>query len=220
MDVPGLLFQLLFRSVVLLLPLCVAWLAFRRLSLSRTTNAWLYAVTGILAAFTATGLVPWAIGLQQANPIFFLLAAVCPAIWFGVVVLCAPSREADYTLKPGEALAFLHRASPASDGAEDDLSGGDRTPRQADGGPVYDMPLLLQNPQLAEEQTPLFRHQEPPPRAAPAAPLPPAPPGRGVMAIARDMRGHPTSDRRRPKLLAPPAPGSDELPFLRPPRPS
>jgi len=67
MELLGLLYQIVIRSFFLMLPLGVAFLAFRRLSLSQTSNAWLYAVAGLFAAFTAAGLLPWAMAISGAS---------------------------------------------------------------------------------------------------------------------------------------------------------
>ena len=63
MDVLSPLFHMVLRSLVVLFPLTVGWLAFRRLALSKSANAWIYAVICLFAAVTAAGVLPWTLGL-------------------------------------------------------------------------------------------------------------------------------------------------------------
>lgn len=185
MDVLSPLLEYLLRSALVLLPLTVGWLAFRRLALSKSGNAWIYAVTCLLAAVTTAGTLPWALGLTSANWIFVALALFSPALWFGVVVLCDLTRRRSYGPDPvtGTILGLM----PA------------RTPE----------PLVLESP---VEETPVFRHSRPQP-TIPMASSKPAPTTRSLTAIAREIRGGRTSERRRPKLLPKPEGGGD-YPFL------
>lgn len=84
------------RALILLVPLAVAWLAIRRLVRSETTNAWIYAATGLLTAFTATGLAPWAFGVGEASWYFFPLAALSAPLWVAVVMICDLDRRPAY----------------------------------------------------------------------------------------------------------------------------
>lgn len=188
MDVLSPLLELLLRSALVLLPLSVGWLAFRRLALSKSGNAWIYAVTCLLASVTVAGTLPWALGITSVSWIFLALALFCPALWFGVVVLCDLNRRREYGPDPMvDALMSL------------------RPPRKAP-------PLVLEHP-VEEENVPVFRHSRPPPAPIPMARSKPNPTSRTIMSIAREIRGNRTSDSRRPKLL--PSPEGRELPFLR-----
>jgi hypothetical protein len=187
MDVLSPLFEFILRSALVLLPSTVGWLAFRRLALSKSANAWIYAVTCLLSAVTAAGTLPWALGLTEANWIFLALALFSPAVWFGVVVLCDLSRRRGYGADP--VIASILSLVPMK----------------------TQEPLILENP--VEEDVPVFRHSKPQP-TIPMKTSKPAPTTRTLMTIAREIRGGRTSDRRRPKLLPPPSGGGD-YPFLR-----
>lgn len=197
MDVLGPLFQLLFRSLVTLIPLTVGWLAFRRLALSRTGNAWIYAATCLFATVTTAGLLPWTLGLARVGWLFLVLAAFCPAIWIGVIGVCDMSRRKDhYGPDPLMDKVLKFKARPQR------------------------KPLVLENPDWPGTPMPIFRHSRPDtghnalekasptPRLTDKKPTP-----RTLMTIAREMRGNNTSDARRPKLLPPPELAS--LPFIR-----
>ena len=186
MDVLSPLIELLVRSVVVLLPLTVGWLAFRRLAMSKSGNAWIYAVTCLLAAVTVAGTLPWALGLTASNWVFVALSLFCPLVWFGVVLLCDTARRGEYG------------PDPIVDGLR-----GTRKPKKP-------APLVLDSP--IEEPRPVFRHSRPQPNI-PMATSKPAPTTRTLMTIAREIRGGQTSDRRRPKLLPPPK--KREMPFIR-----
>ena len=191
MDILSLLISILFRSLVVVLPLTTGWLALRRLMLSHSANAWYYAATCLFAAATVAGLLPWALGITQVGWLFFVLAAFCPAVWIGVVILCDGSRATAYQ------------------------SGGN-----ADSGPVFrprkpSPPLVLENPDWPGAPIPVFRHKGlAGTQAAVAAGSKPKAnrPGRTLLTVARDMRTNTTSDARRPRRL--PAPDIYELPFL------
>lgn len=185
MDVLSPLTELLLRSCLVLLPLTIGWLAFRRLALSKSGNAWIYAVTCLLAAVTVAGTLPWALRIADANWIFIALAMLCPALWLGVVLLCDTSRRMDYGPDPVADPLLSFRAA--------------RKPGL----------LILESP--LEEAQPVFRHSKPH-FNLPMAASKPSPTTRSLMNIARDIRGGKTSERRRPKLLPPP--DGDKLPFL------
>lgn len=175
MDVLSPLFLLLFRSLVVMLPLTVGWLAFRRLARSESRNAWLYAVTCLLSAATTAGLVPWALGISRVNGLFLVLAVFSPAIWVAVVTLCDVARRSrpyDPDIIVDAVLKFRSQQKPT--------------------------PLVLENPDWPGTPMPVFRHSAP---ANTDAPLPAV---RSVLSVAREMRGNRTSDARRPRLLPPP----------------
>ncbi len=187
MDVLSPLLHLVLRSLVVLFPLTVGWLAFRRLALSKTANAWIYAVICLLAAVTAAGVLPWTLGLTPINWPLIALAMACPAIWVGVILFCDISRVQRYGVDPLLALARSAAQKP-SEKAE---------------------PLVLQPSHAVQ---PVFRHTaKPSPRAT--QPKPTRSTGtQTILKLARDIRGNPTSDRHRRKLLPPPE--KAELPFL------
>lgn len=205
MDTLALITQLLVRSALLLLPVGVAMLAFRRLALSESANAWLYAGMAMIACVTAAGLAPWAVGGAPGYWIFFLLAPLCPALWLGVVILCDLDRNHDYD-----------RAEP--------------TPRHAPKA----RPLVLENPEWPGAPVPVFRHsglngqkkrEQAPlfvPRSRTSGSNIQPHGGQTVLDIARAMRGNVSSQHRR-KPLALPAPNgerrvenAENLPFLKP----
>lgn len=194
MDALTLLLQLFFRSFVILLPVVVGWLAFRRLALSKTSNAWIYAVTCLFAAVITAGLLPWAVGLAASNWIFFVLAAFCPAIWFGVTTICDFSGQGKYEPEIAEFSSVLFKASR-------------KKPK----------PLLLSDP-LSDLTVPLFSHSAPANTDAPSllpvvTETPKAMGEKSVLEVAREMRRNKSSDERRIKLL--PAPSMDELAFVK-----
>ena len=125
-----LLFDLIVRAAVLSMPIAVGVLAFRRLLLSRTANAWVYALAVGYAAFSTMGLMPWAVGLEPVSASFIVLAMVCPPLWIAIVLVCGMGRQAPYKI-------------------EDDAF-HDHSPAPLD-------PLLLTNP-VVPEPVPVFRH--------------------------------------------------------------
>ena len=198
---PGLMIALVIKTYIMVLPTTVAFLAFRRLALSGSANAWLYAATGVFALLTTLGLLPWGLGLGSSHPVFFVFAAMAPAIWYGVVVLCNSTRTMAYDSDLER--TFVHIASIVREAAR---------PR----------PLLLEEPSWPDAREPVFRHSG---QAAPAEHAAPGPvarkvsePTRSVIDIARSMRGNASSEGRRIKLLPPPrVANADSLPFLRQP---
>lgn len=197
MDVVGLLLSLIFKSILVMLPMTVAWLAFRRLFLSNSANAWLYAVCGLFGTITAAGLLPWALSITGTSWLFFVLAAFSPALWLGVVLICDAKRVARYAVDdtPPPAPTFQSWRKRARDAAA---------------------PLVLENPDWPGTPMPIFRHSRP------ANDHIPDPTGRAeatkrsLMSIAREMRGNETSEARRPKLLPPPMEKEvRQLPFLK-----
>lgn len=205
MDALTLVFQLLLRSAILLLPVAVAMLAFRRLAMSESANAWLYAGMAMIACITAAGLAPWAVGSATGHWIFFLLAPLCPALWLGVVIICDLERSHLYDSAPSAPRHDTRRTT-----------------------------LILENPEWPQAPVPVFRHRGGEPRKhSEQTPVfvassrsshgniqpEPAP---TVLDIARSMRGNVSSQHRREprQLPAPGAPGTaqiaENLPFLKP----
>ena len=189
MDVLSPLFQLLFRALVVVLPLTIGWLAFRRLMMSRSANAWIYATTCLLTAVTTAGLLPWTLGLAEGNGLFFLLSAMSPPIWMGVIMICDPVTQPS---------AYDSHADPDTEVAE-----------------IHQLrPLILEKPDWPEAPVPVFRHLRPAANT-PTSPLPTQEsPAKSLLSVARDMRGNSTSDARRPRLLPPPERPVNDLPFL------
>ena len=193
MDVLSPLLHLLFRAFVVVLPLTTGWLAIRRLILSKSTNAWIYAVTFLFAAVTFAGLLPWTLGFGKAGWVFFLFAAFCPAIWIGVVMMCDANRVRKSTYEP----------DPIIEPAPTFVSKQPATP------------LILENPDWPGTPIPVFRHKVvAKPAAAASAFQPDADQSKSktILSIVREMRKNRSSDDRRPKLLPPP--DASELPFL------
>ena len=81
MSAAAVLIQIIAKTFFFALPACVGWLAFRRLVMSETSNAWIYASVGMFAAFSAAGLAPWVFGFQSLNWLFLVAAFLCPPIW-------------------------------------------------------------------------------------------------------------------------------------------
>ena len=197
MDVLSPLFQLLFRALVVVLPLTIGWLAFRRLMLSRSANAWIYATTCLLTAVTAAGLLPWTLGLAEGNWLFFLLSALSPPIWIGVIMICDPvTHPSIYDAK-----------SQAEPDLPDEESAQIMEFQRA-------KPLILEKPDWPEAPVPVFRHLKPAANAPQSPQLADESPAKSLISVARDMRGNASSDARRPRLLPPPDRMPKDLPFL------
>lgn len=195
MDVFGPLLHLALKSLVVLFPLTVGGVAFRRLAMSTSSNAWIYAVMFLYAAAASAGALPWALGITQLNWLSVLLALSCPIFWIGVLMICDLSRGHSYGADPVIEVAnrLIKRARPKP------------------------KPLVLENPDLSQPPVPVFRHrkeQREKPHFAPSA----SKHTRHVLALARDLRTNRTSEGRRPKLLPPPQ-TSDDLPFVTPGHP-
>jgi len=197
MDILSPLFLLIFRALVVVLPLTTGWLAFRRVLFSRSPNAWLYAMTCLFSAVTVAGLLPWALGLANVSWIFFLFSAFCPAVWVIVVMLCDMSRSRASSYEPdlvvGAVAKLTSKQKPS--------------------------PLVLENPDWPGAPMPVFRHNKPanlPKQIAANAEIKSAEKAaettKTVLSIAREMRRNKDSDARRPKLLPPP--DVAQLPFL------
>ena len=193
MDILSPLIQLIFRALVVVLPLTIGWLAFRRLMLSRSSNAWIYALTCMFAAVTAAALMPWTLGIGTANWIFFLFSAAAPVVWFGVIVICDPLRQSNYDREGVIEIAEERVASRA------------------------ERPLVLEHPNWPEAPVPVFRHAANPANL-PVAPKPVKEVEKGpksLLSVARGMRGNATSEARRPRMLPAPELGEGDLPFLK-----
>ena len=87
------------RAGLVLPPLAVAVLAFRRLALSRSGNAWIYAITGLLAFFVGAALLPFVILGRSVDPFFIALALLLPFLWVGVVLVCGPGQAEVYDIE-------------------------------------------------------------------------------------------------------------------------
>ena len=196
MDILGPLLQLLFRAFFVVLPLTIGWLAFRRLMLSRSGNAWIYATTCLFTAIITAGLLPWTLGIGSAGWLFFVFSALSPVIWMGVVTICDPLNEpSSYDTEDADDVAVTPTII---------LRSRRPTPQTKT--------LVLEQPKWPEAPTPMFRHS----RAAPA----PAEVevedtlGKSLLKVAKEMRGNDTSDDRRPRLLPSPDRYGTDLPFL------
>jgi hypothetical protein len=198
MDAVTLLAQFLAKTLFLAIPFGVAWLAFRRLALSETSNAWIYAGTGLFAAFTAAGLAPWAFGMGSVGWLYFIFAALCPILWLGVVVICGLGHPPTYD-------------TPQDDIAEDWIAPF-RIPTPL--SPT----LILERPEWPDAPSPTFRHHDAVTKPANEnVPLATAEPDNRMLEIARNMRGNATSAARRLRPLLPPPDAMSELrslPFL------
>ena len=190
MDVLSPLMHVVLKSLVVLFPLTVGWLAFRRLAISKSSNAWIYAVICLFAAVTAAGVLPWTLGLTGLNWVLVLMALISPVLWLGIILICDVSRSHRYGGDP-----LIEAARSVVQRPAQKLT-----------------PLVLDDPVLPEAPKPVFRHRAPAP-APVEKPREVSPATRTLLSLARDIRGNPSSDRRRPKLLPPPV--STELTFLK-----
>ena len=180
------LIPLALRAAILSVPVAVLLLAMRRLLLSETSNAWVYALTVCYAVFSLAGLLPWALGLAELSWQFLGLGMTSAPLWLCVVTVSGLGRSTSYRLS--------RDTGDASDQP----------------GPP---PLLLTTPREPEERygpEPVFRHHRSRSERLDTSTE------RSVLAIARAMRGRASSEARRVrKLLPPPAPDASDLPFLR-----
>lgn len=201
MDAFALLINLVAKTFFLGLPLGVAWLALRRLMMSKTLNAWIYAGVGLFAASTAAGLAPWALGFQPLAWIFLIFAFLCPPLWLATVVLCGMGRMSGYDAEAIEEPAAFEREAPKEKLA----------------------PLVLEEPILPEpERTerapkPVFKTHRSALRTArdlASARLKSEPDDCHVLEVARSMRGNPNTSKRRMRPLLPPPHAMSDLPNL------
>ena len=192
MDALNPFFHLLFKCLVLTLPIMIVWLSARRLLMSKSGNAWIYAITCLFSVMTTVGLMPWALGLMQTSWVFFVFAAFCPAVWICVVTVCDMSRRAFYEPDPVSDTALKFKTSQKP------------------------LPLVLENPAKPGATVPVFRHRSPAKARIPTmrkVEKTVASATKSLMSVARDMRGKESSEDRRTKLLPPPEIKS--LPFLK-----
>ncbi len=192
MDVLGPLMHVVLRSLVVLFPLTVGWLAFRRLAHSKTSNAWIYAIVCLFSAVTAASVLPWTLGLTSLSWVPVIMALTSPMIWICVIMICDLSRNHRYGSDPLLETARAMVSRPV----------------------VKPVPLLLEKPVPADAPALEFRHRAPKPLPVKAKAAPEIGPAtRTLLSLARDIRGNPNSDRHRPKLL--PSPEGSDMPFLR-----
>ncbi|MEL7151084.1 MAG: hypothetical protein AAGK71_10135 [Pseudomonadota bacterium] len=190
MDVLGPVLHIVVRSLVILFPLTVGMLAFRRLALSKSDNAWTYAGICLLCAVATAGVLPWGLGITALNIPLLLLALACPVLWIATLFVFDMSRVTRYGADP---LAATARSLA-----------GRAAPKLA--------PLLLGEADQVTSKAPVFRHRPKPQTTPDPVPV------RSVatttlLSLARDIRNNATSERRRPKLLPPPEDG--KLAFVR-----
>ncbi|MEM7719761.1 MAG: hypothetical protein AAF222_11215 [Pseudomonadota bacterium] len=170
-------------------PLTVCWLAFRRLALSKSDNAWIYAGVCLLSAVIAAAALPWMLGLTSISWPIIMLALLSPALWIAAILVCDVSRERRYGHDP-----LFQTARTIGQKSVTKLS-----------------PLLLGPSDRMPEEEPVFRHRNKPVRTK--APKPSRSKAtRALLSLTRDIRDNATSERRRRKLLPPPEPA--QLPFL------
>ncbi|MEO9826773.1 MAG: hypothetical protein ABJF50_20410 [Paracoccaceae bacterium] len=212
MDALTLLLQLFFTSFVVLLPVVVGGLAFRRLTKSISSNAWIYAVTCLFAAVTTAGLLPWALGISASSWIFFVLASFCPAIWYGVTTICDVSRKRSYDADIADLSAVLFKtrqAAPAPLILSDPVVDlpmpvfSHRTPANAADAPSPKKSHVLTAVPVESVETETIAQKDEPQSIG----------KKSVLDVAREMRRNKSTEERRPKLL--PAPSISELPFIK-----
>lgn len=208
----GLLISFLVKLGLMILPLAVLVLASRRLLRSRSANAWLYAATALFAWITTLGLVPWTFGFGGTHPVFFVFAAMTPAVWYSVATLCNSSRHMRYDSEFERTFLRLARAMK----------------------PVQrPAPLILEGADWPDAPVAVFRHSKPTPEAddIPARKAQPRSKAqtrraerdteptistRRLLDITRTMRRNRTSEDRRIKLLPPPDAVGANSPYMRP----
>jgi hypothetical protein len=200
----GLLFSFAIKTAILVASLSVTYLSLRRFLMSKSSNAWLYSAVFMLSFLTTLGLSPWLLGFGQTHPIFLLFATMLPAIWYGVVLLCNSTRAISYD---SELAPVFHRIVTLANARNRNLA-----------------TLVLEEPQWPDAPWPVFRHAAPETSAIPEPMVSkPTPNGSRVsdathalLNVARSMRNHASSERRRTKLLPPPSrTGREAMPFLR-----
>lgn len=189
MDVLGPVFHVLVKSLVVFFPLTVCWLAFRRLALSKSDNAWIYAGMCLLSAVTAASAMPWMLGLTGISWPITLLALLCPALWVAAILVCDVPRGRNYGHDP-----LFQTARKIGEKSVTKLG-----------------PLLLGPLDRMPEEEPVFRHSKKPARPTASKPAR-SQATRALLRLTRDIRDNATSERRRRKLLPPPEP--TQLPFL------
>ncbi len=201
MDALALIINLVAKTFFLGLPLGVAWLAMRRLMLSKTLNAWIYAGVGLFAAATAAGLVPWALGFQPVVWIFLIFAFLCPPLWLATVVLCGMGRVSGYDADAIAVPAAIKREAP----------------KQKLAPLMLEEPILPKPQQIQSAVKPVFKTHRSALRNArdlASARLKSEPDDRSVLEVARSMRGNPNTSKRRMRPLLPPPHAMSDLPNL------
>ena len=197
MSAAAVLLQLMAKTFFLALHACVSWLAFRRLILSETSNAWIYACVGIFAAFSAAGLAPWAFGFQSLNWLFLIAAFLCPPLWMATVIVCGLGRSSAYDVEA------MDVEEPTKD-----------LPRKA---PllVLEQPILPgTNPDPTSVVFKSHRNALKTARQAVSKKVKTLDMERSVLEVARSMRGNETTARRRQRVLLPPPHAMSDLPNL------
>ena len=203
MNAAALLLILVAKTFFLGLPVGVAWLAFRRLVLSETLNAWIYAGVGLFAAFTAAGLTPWAFGFQPTAWMFLVFGFLCPPLWLATVVLCGMGRISGYDVPK---MDVDDTSLPVQASAEVQSS-----PR------VPPAPLLLEQPIWPKPEKAVFRTHRTLLREArkmASERMKAEPIDRSVLDVARSMRGNSNTTKRRMRPLLPPPHAISEFPNL------
>ena len=195
--------QIFVRSFLLLIPISVAALACRRLWLSRSENAWLYAGMTLLGTVAAVGLVPWAIGFGSVSATIVFLALLSPVFWLGTVLLCddpASSSAYDEVEEVVELPVFQSRKAKPG-------------PLVLEGADWPDMPKAQFNRAFRADTIEAKIHEGEAEKALPVI----SKNTRALISIVRDMRANPNSESRRPKLLPPPKNRASlsEMPFIR-----
>lgn len=191
MDVLSPFLHVLLRSIVVLFPMTVGLLAFRRLALSRSANAWIYAVMCLFAAVTTAGVLPWTLGLTSLSWPLIFMALTCPMMWVAVIMLCDISRTHRYGPDP---MLKIFSLLPLQNDEKDRYSS-----------------LSDEAKRKIEPQSPVFKHRDVC-RSQITTPSQRSKTTNTLLSLARDIRGNSNSDRRRPKLLPPPE--TKDLPFL------
>ncbi len=149
MDALALLVHLIFKTFFLALPVGVAWLAFRRLSMSESQNAWLYSAVALFSSVSAAGLAPWALGFTGVSWLVLIAALMCPLLWMATVLLCD-----------------LRQRSYGDEDATDWVIERFTSSRAEPEARSFEPPLVLRAPIVeaeapAEEVMPVFRHVRP-----------------------------------------------------------
>lgn len=180
------------KIVFLALPLSVASLAFRRLLISQTSNAWLYGSVMLFAIVTTLGMLPWVAGIAAPAAVFLIFAALSPMAWIGVLMLCG---SRGYRMDNNDMVDEANVPDPLL--LTDPV--GTAVPTFRHSRPQS---TIAGEPEVATDDS---------------ATLPAAETGpRSLLTIAREMRGGARSSTlpASPPLLPPPSPEAQDLPFI------
>lgn len=195
MSAAAVLIQMIAKTFFFALPACVGWLAFRRLVMSETSNAWIYASVGMFAAFSAAGLAPWVFGFQSLNWIFLVAAFLCPPIWLATIIICGMGRASAYDV---DAEAEIENVRPPKPPVL-----------------VLEEPIF---PKLESEPSPVVfkshRQVLKTARKAVSKKVMALDVDRNVLEVARAMRGNESTNKRRERPLLPPPHAMSDLPNL------